>query len=75
VAEQKALATDRLLQILQAEGPTPFSKLVDAILQGFMLRETNVKDICVDLARQGRIRNSWGSGNRKPADETLIALT
>jgi hypothetical protein len=39
-----------------------------------MLRETNVKDICVNLAKAGKIDNSWGSGNRKPRDETLIKL-
>jgi hypothetical protein len=39
-----------------------------------MLRETNVKDICVTLAKDGRIENTWGSGNRKPKDDTVIKL-
>jgi hypothetical protein len=39
-----------------------------------MLRETNVKDICVALAKAGRIENTWGNGNRKPRDETVIKL-
>ena len=39
-----------------------------------MLRETDVKDICVNLAKAGEIENTWGSGNRKPRDENLIKL-
>jgi hypothetical protein len=30
------------------------------LLQGFMIRETNVKDLCVDLAREGKIQRTWG---------------
>ena len=72
VTEQKALAKDGLLQMLAEGGPQSFAKVVDALLQAFMLRETNVKDICVDLAREGKIQNTWGAGNRKPRDETII---
>ena len=39
-----------------------------------MLRETNVKDICVDLAKAGKIENTWGGGNRKPRNDNLISL-
>ena len=39
-----------------------------------MLRETNVKDICVDLAKNGKIENTWGKGNRKPHDKDRIKL-
>ena len=53
----------------------PFAHLVDAIMQAFMLRETNVKDVCVDLASEGKIANSWGVGGRKPNDQTTIMLT
>ena len=37
-----------------------------------MLRETNVKDICVNLAKAGEIGNTWGGGNRKLRDDTII---
>jgi three-Cys-motif partner protein len=73
VKEQMALAKARLLQMLAQGGPRQFAKVVDALLQAFMLRETNVKVICVELAREGRIQNTWGSGNRRPADQTKIA--
>jgi three-Cys-motif partner protein len=75
VAEQKALAKERVLQMLNDGGPLSFAKVVDALLQAFMLRETNVKDICVDLAREGKIERTWGTGNRKPNDQTRIALS
>lgn len=52
----------------------PFTDVVDALMQTFMLRETNVKDVCVDLARGGKIENIWGSGVRKPNDRTQITL-
>jgi hypothetical protein len=39
-----------------------------------MLRVTNVKDICVALARTGKIENTWGGGTRKPRDEDSIKL-
>jgi protein gp37 len=30
--------------------------------------------ICVDLARTGKIENTWGDGNRKPRDKDTIKL-
>lgn len=75
VREQMTLTRERLLQMLAQGGPWQFAKVVDALLQAFMLRETNVKDICVELAREGKIQNTWGTGNRKPTDQTKIAST
>lgn len=75
VSEQKALAMARLLEILLQQGPIKFSRIVSSLLQPFMLRETNVKDICVELAKAGKIANVWGGGNRKPRDEDIIRLT
>jgi len=72
VAEQMQVAKERLLSMLNGVGTLPFSDVVDALLQAFMLRETNVKDVCVELAREGRIENSWGGGTRKPNDRTPI---
>ena len=73
VIDQKALASDNLLAILQ-HGPLPFADVVVRLLEAYMLRETNIKDICVDLATIGKIERTWGSGNRKPAEDTLIKL-
>jgi hypothetical protein len=49
-----------------------FSDVVDALLPMFVLRETNVKDVCAYLAKNGVIENTWGGGNRKPVDGTII---
>jgi three-Cys-motif partner protein len=74
VNEQKALAKKRLVRLLEDDGSQPFSKVVDLLLQDFMLRETNVKDLCVELHREGKIPNTWGNGNRKPTDSSRIEL-
>jgi three-Cys-motif partner protein len=73
VSEQKKLASDHLLIILQ-QGQLPFSKVMIRLLEAYMLRETNVKDICVDLAATSRIEKTWGGGNRKPSDDSVIRL-
>lgn len=74
VEEQKKRASAELTNMLALEGPLQFSKVVARLLQPYMLRETNVKDICVDLAKEGTIESTWGSGNRKPHDSDLIKL-
>jgi len=74
VSEQKSLASSRLIEVLSQHGPLKFSRVVTGLLQPFMLRETNVKDICVDLAKTGKVENTWGGGNRKPTDDDMIKL-
>jgi three-Cys-motif partner protein len=75
VDEQKALAKEMLLDMLStASGGIVFVGILDAILQAFMLRETNVKDMCVELAKKGKIENTWSAGGRKPTDHTVIKL-
>ena len=74
VEEQKALASHDILNILREFGPISFSGLWEMILQAYMLRVTNVKDICVDLAKNGAIEQPWGGGNRKPRDQDCIRL-
>ena len=75
VHEQKALAKEMLLEMLAvAPAGIVFVGILDATLQAFMLRETNVKDVCVELAKMGKIENTWGTGGRKPTDQTMIKL-
>jgi hypothetical protein len=74
VGEQKALASRDVLNILREIGPVSFSGLWVMILQAYMLRVTNVKDICVDLAKNGAIEQPWGGGTRKPRDQDAIRL-
>jgi three-Cys-motif partner protein len=74
VDEQKALAANDLMATLLEYGSLDFSAVVVGLLEAYMLRETNVKDICVELAKAGKIENTWGGGNRKPRDENLIRL-
>jgi hypothetical protein len=74
VSEQKALAEIRLIQNLSEHGPLKFSRVVSGLLEPFMLRETNIKDICVHLAMTDKIENTWGGGNRKPNSNNTIRL-
>jgi three-Cys-motif partner protein len=75
VAEQRQLAKDHLLKMMNETVSLRFIEVVDALLQAFMLRETNAKDVCVELAREGQIKNSWGGGPRKPSDQTQLILS
>jgi three-Cys-motif partner protein len=50
VAEQMSTASTELLRALSTVGPMRFSDVVTHLLQAFMLRETNVKSICLELA-------------------------
>jgi three-Cys-motif partner protein len=74
VEEQKVRASADLLDFLRRRAPVQFNQVVTRLLQPYMLRETNVKDICVELARAGRIENTWGGGNRKPKDADIIGI-
>jgi three-Cys-motif partner protein len=74
VEAQKALATADLLETLARRGPDRFAVVVTGLLQAYMLRETNIKDICIELAKAGRIDNTWGGGTRKPRDGDVIRL-
>lgn len=73
VTTEKKEAVEYILEML-ADGAKPFVRVWTAVLQRFALRVTNVKDICVALSRANRIENTWGNGNKKPKDETIIKL-
>jgi three-Cys-motif partner protein len=75
VASHKLRARGELLMALSKRGSIKFADVVDLLLQPYMLRETNVKDICVGLAKSAHIENTWGGGNRKPQDTDLIVLS
>jgi len=48
------------------------------VLENFMVRETNVKDICAALAKEGAIEAPWSNSRPKrikPSDHDLIQRT
>jgi three-Cys-motif partner protein len=75
VNAQKEAASKDLMTTLRQYGPQRFSAVVVQLLQAYMLRETNIKDICVDLTKTGRIENTWGGGIRKPHNGDLIRFS
>lgn len=74
VGEQMKLASTTLMVTLSTTLTLSFSSVLVALLEPYMLRETNVKDICVALANAGKIENTWGRGSRKPQDDSIIKL-
>jgi hypothetical protein len=73
VSMQMASARDSILTMLM-DRPRKFADVWVSVLAQFVLRITNVKDICVALANEKAIENTWGGGKRKPRDEDFIAL-
>ncbi len=75
IAELRGFASNWIVELLRNTGSYPFERLALAVMQKFMLREKDVKDICVDLARRGIIINTWEQGRkRKPSGQHIIAL-
>jgi three-Cys-motif partner protein len=78
VDENKAAAKAWLPSRLSASNEgVRFDDLATEILEQFMLRETDAKDICVDLANDGVIEATWKADDprkRKPQDHSLIKL-
>jgi three-Cys-motif partner protein len=73
ITQEELRGKSYVLQML-ADGPKSFANLWVAVLERFSLRVTNVKDICVALARENKIEASWGGHNRKPKDTDVIKL-
>lgn len=74
VERNKQDATRDLLDTLKRDGAYKFEKVVEGLLQAYMLRDVHVKDICVALADAGTIENTWGKKPRKPKDGDIIKL-
>ncbi|ANL47566.1 methyltransferase domain-containing protein [Rhizobium phaseoli] len=58
--------------------PKPFSAIWPPMLDNFMLRRTDARDICVELGKAGEIKETWrmnGSKRRKPEDSDMIERT
>lgn len=74
VEELKLRAKGRLLEILRIRGSQRFEQLLGVLLEEFMIRETDLKNICVDLEKAGHLERTWGLGNRKPDGGTEVRL-
>ena len=67
VGEQMKLASTDLMVTLSRTLTLSFPSVLVALLEPYMLRETNVKDICVDLANAGQDRKYLGQRQSKAA--------
>jgi three-Cys-motif partner protein len=72
-------AKDWLLEELRREARAfPFKAVWQAMIETFMLRKTDAKQVCAELAKEGLIENTWRVGaSRKttPGEDDLIELT
>lgn len=58
--------------------PKPFSEIWPPMLDKFMLRKTDAKQVCVELGKAGEIKETWrlnGSKRRTPDDADRIERT
>ena len=74
VAADMKKAGPAVIAMLRDVNELQFKKIAGPLMESYMLREPNVKDVLVDLARNGLLENTWGTGNRKPQDEDVIRL-
>ena len=60
---------------IMSENRLRFESLAAETMEKFMVRETDVKDLCVDLAKRGKIEATWklrGSKFQKPDQNDLL---
>jgi three-Cys-motif partner protein len=76
-AEQKTAIAWLEKRVRQTERGLLFEDVWPEMIELFILRKTDAKDICVELAKRGIIRPTWkdrGPRVRKPDDADLITL-
>ncbi len=74
VKEKCASASTDIMARLSRRNKMRFESVVGELLERYMLRETNIKDICVALAATGQIEDTWREQGRKPNKKTIIRL-
>ena len=78
VKAYRATARVWLVGELRREGKAlPFKTVWTAMIEIFMLRQTDAKQVCAELAKEGLIKNTWrvaASRKMTPADDDLIGL-
>lgn len=78
-ASEKAAASTWLERWLRERGAgAEFDEVWPLMMEGFMLRKPDVKDVCVELAGRGIVEANWklrGSRVRKPDGGDIIELS
>lgn len=74
VAEQKLDARAYIIQESTKPWTSSFSRVAESIMNRFALKETHVKDLIVEISREGYVDNTWSHGRRKkPKGDDLIS--
>ena len=60
------------LQILEGGGSVPFHEIAMSIMEEVAIRLTQIKDLFIEMRKDGQIRFELPPKKKKPQDETLI---
>lgn len=75
IRDQMDLAAEDLVTTIKEFGPVSFKQAVVNLQQAYMLRETNIKDICCELADARVLEPNWIVGRvKKPQDDTMLVI-
>jgi three-Cys-motif partner protein len=76
IAEKLQRAQDFLVENLFAVRPNhKFDYLAEQLMMRFPIRETEIKDMCVRLSRNGILKDTWSDvGKHKPGPDTQVEL-
>lgn len=69
-------AKEHLLEVVLAKRPRlKFLQVCEDLMVRFPVKQTQVKDICVELASEGIVEDTWSVvGRRKPSDYDIVRL-
>lgn len=73
VAAETVLAGPHILAMV-GQSSMKFCTVAAVLMETYMLRETNVKDLILQLANDLKLDNTWGGGRHKPSEDTIIRL-
>lgn len=75
IVERDREVAESIAPSLLAHGPLKFERFAVILMEALMLRETDLKDLCVKLAKAGVINDTWSVENkRKPHGHHMVGL-
>ena len=72
--DNKKKAKDKIVEFLTDYGPSRFDNISNFILDNVSIRQTQLKDLVVDLKQRSIIVFDLPKGKRKPLEETKICI-
>lgn len=73
-SQAKQSAPQKIVSFLSKSGPKPFNQMIAPLLETERLTETGLKDVLVQMHKDGSIAYNLPPGKRKTQGDTLISL-